>query len=362
MRIHGIHLQGLRAPSGHAQLALDPAWASLSATDSARRDGLAALLRALLFPDRAIGSYFDWVDPESSAPARAGLSFSAGGESYRLIVDFARERMVLGRLDRESERYARVSTAPGQIAAKLAELGLPQIGDYMALAWLAPAPRDPGQTPRSAAPPPLAPPAVQSEPDTAPEIESEPESEGEPEDPTREIERAERALADAEAVERGRAELLERIASRQAARERLLAAEREWKAAQQELEQLAPLVEGIEDADERIGRYRALIESRESERALVEAARAELQGERARMRVVPNAQRAWTALGLVLGATGAAAGAVAHPGFTLLGVAGVALAFASLASARRARRGMGAIDAAREPPTLEWLRDAFYSS
>jgi hypothetical protein len=61
--------------------------------------------------------------------------------------------------------------------------------------------------------------------------------------------------------------------------------------------------------------------------------------------VVPHAQRPWTALGLLLGATGAAAGAVTHPGFALLGVAGIALALLSLGSVRRARRRMGAIDA-----------------
>ncbi len=331
MRIHGIHVQGLRAPSGHAQLALDPAWATLPAVDSARRGELGALLRALLFPDRAIGRYFDWVDPDSSAPARAGLSFGAEGDSFRLIVDFARERLVLGRLERETGRYARVSTVPSEIAAKFAALGLPPLPDYAALAWLAPDPRGPARSPRAQEP---SGPVVAAAP--AP-LDSEAQA--------REIERAEGALAAAEAVERGRAELRVRIAARHTARERLLEAERDLKAAKQELSQLAPLAEGIEDVDERIGRYRALVESRDSERALVEAARAELQGDRARMRVVPNAQRAWTALGLVLGATGAAAGAVAHPGFTLLGLGGVGLAFASLASTRRARRGMGAIDA-----------------
>jgi hypothetical protein len=348
MRIHGVHLQGLREPTGNAQLALDPAWATVPSGDPARREGMARLLRALLFPDRAIGRYGDWVDLDSSSPARAGLSFSAEGESYRLIVDFARERLVLGRLDRESGSYARVSTEPEAIAAKLALLGLPRLDDYTALAWIgiAPAEGPPSATLREARTPPRVAPVVSRPSAPVAPAPAAPAPEAAAREPSmRELARLERELARAEVVEHARAELRERIATRQGARERLLEAERELKAARQELEQLAPLADGLDELDERIRRYHALVQGRDTERAALERARQELLGERARLRVVPNAQRAWTILGLVLGATGAAAGAVAHPGFGLLGLAGVALAIVSLALARRARRGMGAIDA-----------------
>jgi hypothetical protein len=351
VRLQGVQRQGLRAPAGAAPIPLDAGYNAIPSRDPAERDATAALVLALLFPDRALGTPTAWCQRGSSAPSRAALALGAAGRSYRVIVDFARSRVGLARIEREGAQE-RVSTDADGVAAALRELGLPAFDDYLALAWIGgrvprpPAPDEPevevaeaaaGGTTVDTLVETLGGSFVRSAPTPAP---SEPDS-------TRAagLARVQAELAVAERVAQQRRELLARRERLEQARATLVAQEHELKACQSELEQLAPLAEGIEEFDERIRRYRGLVEARDGEREALDRARHELLDDRGRLRVVPPAQRAWIALGLLLGVCGAASGAVVHPGFAALGLAGVALASVALWISRSAQRRVGGIEA-----------------
>lgn len=353
MRLQGVQRQGLRAPAGAAPIPLDAGYNAIPSRDAAERDATAALLLALLFPDRALGTPTAWCQRGSSAPSRAALALGAAGRSYRVIVDFARSRVGLARIEREGAQE-RVSTDADGVADALRELGLPAFDDYLALAWIGgrvpapPAPDEPDaevaqaaaavggttadtlvETPGGTFVRPAQTPAA-SEPDATRALE---------------LARVQAELAVAERVAQQRRELLARRERLEQARGTLVAQEHELKACQSELEQLAPLAEGIDELEERIRRYRGLVEARDREREALDRARHELLDDRGRLRVVPPAQRAWIALGLLLGVCGAASGAVVHPGFAALGLAGVALASAAFWISRSAERRVGGIEA-----------------
>ncbi len=348
MRLHGVQRQGLRAPAGAAPIPLDAGYNAIASRDAAERDATAALLLALLFPDRALGAPGDWCPAGSSAPARAALALGSGGRSYRVIVDFARARVGLARVERDGAQE-RVSTDPAGVASALCELGLPAFDDYLALAWIGG--RVPGPPAPQAAESPTAHAGRSSaatEGETLGALPRAPETTGEPAPDSErdaEIARVQTALADAERGAQQRRELEARRDRLEQARAGLVEQERGLKACQSELEQLAPLAEGIDELDERLRRYRGLVEARDAEREALDRARHELLDERARLRVIPPAQRAWIALGLLLGVCGAASGAVVHPGFAALGLTGVALAGAALWISRSARRRVGGIEA-----------------
>ncbi len=351
MRLHGVQRQGLRAPTGAAPLPLDAGYNAIPSPDACERDATAALLLALLFPDRALGTPTSWCLRGSGGAARAALAVGAGGRSYRVIVDFARSRVGLARIERDGTQE-RVSTQTSGVATRLCELGLPAFDDYLALAWIG------GRVP--------GPPALPGEPaaaeaggTTASRIDTLVETLGgsfvsPSATPARaesdaasaaELAHVQTALAEAERIAQQRRELLARHERLLQARTTLVAQEHELKACGSDLEQLAPLADGIEEFDERIQRYRGLVAARDGERDALDRARHELLEQRARLRVIPPAQRAWIALGLLLGVCGAASGAVVHGAFAVLGFAGAGLASAALWISRAARRRVGGIEA-----------------
>ncbi len=133
MRIHGIHVQGLKAPGGEHRLNLDPAYNVVLAPDAQAGAALVALLRAFLFPRTDLGDLEIWRAPASGQPARAGLSFSFGSDAFRLIVDLDKQRLVLGRYDVASKSYERVSMDPGEIETCLHGAGLPNRDEFTIL-------------------------------------------------------------------------------------------------------------------------------------------------------------------------------------------------------------------------------------
>ena len=87
MRIHGIHVQGLRAPTGQHRLRLDPGYNVLLTRDEQGGAGLVALLSAFLYPRTDLGNLELWRDPASGLPSRAGLAFASEPDVFRLIMD-----------------------------------------------------------------------------------------------------------------------------------------------------------------------------------------------------------------------------------------------------------------------------------
>ena len=314
MRIHGLHVQGLRAPREMVGLELDSGYNAIVA-DPEGRDGFAALLRALLFPASYLGSYADWVDPHAEIPPRAGLAFSLGADLYRLIVDFARERLILGRYDGKRAGYARVSVDAAEIAVHLGAAGMPPREQFLPLLWcgvLIEAGQAPGKD------------ATQLREERA-GLEAE--------------------LYEAAARERDIAELEARLREVAAAREQVVALERRGKADRDALEQCQPLGEALDGLDVQLGKYRELEDKRDADRRAVELARQDLLAERARLRAVPAGQRVWMLLGAALGAAGTLAGSLVHPLLIAVGLVGVGMALVSLGVARSARRRTGNVEA-----------------
>ncbi len=312
MRIHGIHVQGLRS-LGVVRLELDPGYNAIVA-GADQRDGMASLLRALLFPASYLGSYVDWIDPHAEHPPRAGLAFSLGADVYRLIIDFERERLLLGRYDRQRDTYARVSTDVEEIGERLQAAGMPLREQFLPLLWcgvLVEARLASADARR-----------VQEE-----------------------RVRLEAELGEAEARSRDIAELEERQRAVERAQEQVVALERRCKADRDALEQCGPLGDALEGLDAQLGRYRALVERRDAERGSVERACQDLLADRARLRAVPTGQRVWMLLGIALGAAGTLAGSLVHPLFSIAGLLGLGTVLVSLVISRGARRRIGNIEA-----------------
>lgn len=312
MRIHGVHLQGLRSPGGRAQFNLDPGYNAIVCGSSDQSAGLGTLLRALLFPHQELGPYADWIDPDAAAPARAGVALSLGGQAYRLIVDFPGERLLLGRYDRAAEGYERVSTDAAEIERYLCEAHMAPRDQFLPLYWHG---RFQAHAPAT--------------------------------DAGVEAERAglERLLETAEQARRLQRELEPRRRQLEQARRRLRDLGRKQKEEIQELRARAALGMALDDLEEHVRRFEGTAEKRAAEDRASERARKQLLAERARLRLVPETQRSWMWLGLALGGAGGLAGALVHPAFNLAGLLGLALVSMALLVVRGSRRRVGAIEA-----------------
>jgi hypothetical protein len=346
MRLHGIHLQGLRSPSGIYRLVFDPGYNLLACRDPEARDDLLALLRGMLYPGSDLGSYLDWRDPDAAQPPRAALSISFGSQAFRVVVDFANERMVLGCYEPQTETYRRLSTDPAEIAELLNEAGLPTREQWLRICAFDGPDEKPEQplaaelarsTPPGVVPEPLADPAAdrQDRERTLQRLEDWERARRALEE---EIGEAERAKSEREANE-------ERVRELRAGRDRLREAERERDAARRQLEESAAIPEGVEDAEVQLARYRELAEKRDEDQTGIERSRQSLLEQRASLRVVPRAQLSWMWLGVALGVAGATAGFTVADWFGLIGLAGAGLAVFALLVSRNARRRIGAIEA-----------------
>ncbi len=313
MRIHGIHLQGIRAPQGEQRIAFDPGYNAVVASDVDEARAVLRLIDALLYPSEALGSFADWIDPVLASNARAGLSFSLGSAAFRLIADFQQRRLVLGRYDPGKERYERLSTEPSEIAKTLAGAGLPARADFERLLVCDLAPAGPGD---GAEPHATARPAARSAP------------------------AARRPDPAAE-----RRALGERVRSLRAARDQLAQLEAEEKEFGLDASSGGALADQLDDVDEPVERFREQSGRRAQDIAGVEAERRILLDERNRLAVVPESRSAGIWLGVALGAVGALAGFLVHELFYTAGVAGVVAAVIGLAVNRGARRKLGTVEA-----------------
>jgi hypothetical protein len=323
MRLHGIYVQGLRCPSGKQRVDVDPGYNLWVVPDVRTGEGLAALIHGLLYPGSELGDLAAWIDESAAVPPRAALSYSLGGQPYRLVVDFEHRRLLLGRYDRDTRQYARVSTDLGEVASHLRAAGLPRREELLELHWC-----------QEAAEPAASDLDLVQEPATDPTAA-----------PARPVpEEAVRAEA-AVAPVPDREELSRRLCELRNARERLETVESAHERLVAEIESRSELAGSLEDLDERIASFRELYEKRNHEHGRVERARNELLDERARLRLVPASQRSWMWLGVALGASSAVAALLFDPLFHILAVVGAVLALAALAISSNARRRLGHVEA-----------------
>jgi hypothetical protein len=323
VRIHGIHLRGIRTPRGEHRIACDPGYNVVVASSESEAAALVRLIELLLYPRDDPAAFAPWNDPGGPS-GRAELSFSFGNESYRTIYDFERSRFVLARHP-EGAAVQRVSSDPVEICLLLREAGLPSLEDF-AILHLPDACSGDASEQTLASDGTRAPELMPQQPPPAPDADPElPPDDGDP------------------LLERARIEGRLRILRR--ARERYLSLEREQKQIAAELERQAVLAELLFDLDAQLDRYRDSSAARAQELASVEAARRALRRERGRLKAVPSAQRSLVGLGLGLGAVSGLAAALLDPLFYALSGVGVGAALLGLFIARGADRGLGQADA-----------------
>jgi hypothetical protein len=316
MRLHALHLQGLRRPQGVTRLNLETGYTLLAVSEAEDGQAVRAALEALLYPASRLSVVQPWVTDASELPPRVGLSFTLGSESLRTIADLGSGRVHLGRFDAEAGRYERVSTEPAEIETYLAEHGLPsreRLLQERALGWDAP----------------VEPPA----PATRPEVEA----------ASGEREQLEAELARSEAQHRTLEELEARASRLRAAREHFVDLERRTKR-HPELERLSALGDRIEGLESRVSRFRELCLTRDSERESIAASRKALLEERGRLRGVPSRQRPWSWLGIALGVTGVAAAELVDVWLGAFALAGVGIALTAMGVAASARRRLGSAE------------------
>lgn len=342
MRIHGIHLQGIRAPQGEHRIAFDPGYNAVLGSDLAETQAVLGLLTALLYPAEGAEALSTYGETPDGKPARAGLSLSFGADAYRVIADMAQQRLLLGRYDSARRTYERVATEPLSIEEALREAGLPERVPFQILnCWRTP--HGPLATGGPATPATPTTPATVPEPEEPIEvapieaeiIRDEPEApvaavQPPPPDPKR--------LAERSGLE-ARARTLRN------ARERCLELEREELELAAELEKRSSLSDALDELGPRVERYREHSSNRTQERSGVEAQRRALLDERGRLRGIPQAQASGMWLGVALGAAGALAGWLVQPLFYVLGGIGAGTALFGLAVSRGARRRLGRVEA-----------------
>jgi flagellar motility protein MotE (MotC chaperone) len=325
MRIHGVHVQGLRAPKGTSRLSFDPGYNVVFASDAPAALGVTALIRGLLYPATDLGSHELWGDPEAEAPPRAGLAISFSSHAYRLIVDFETPRLVLGRYVPDSKSYERLSTDPAAAEALLRGEGLPNRDEFLALyqclGTAAVAPRHETATP-------------------APEEALAPQGE-----PNPERARMLQELEEVEAQWSHREELENRLRELREASEQLAPLEANNQRLLAELERRSVLAEVVDDLEPRLERVRELDAERARERVAIEQSRRELLDERSELRSIPARQDFPLWVGVALVILGWIAGLLTHPLFYICSVVGALSVAAALIVSRTARHRMGSVEA-----------------
>ncbi|TDI95165.1 MAG: hypothetical protein E2O73_15695 [Deltaproteobacteria bacterium] len=326
MRIHGIHVQGLRAPTGQHRLRLDPGYNVLLTRDEQGGAGLAALLCAFLYPRTDLGNLELWRDPAAGLPSRAGLAFASEPDVFRLIMDLDKQRLVLGRHDSESNEYQRVCTDLGEIEARLRAAGLPSREEFMTL-----------QLCQGLA-------EAETEPTPPPELSPRPPRFPHAELPA-ERERLQQELSQAKSAQSERAAAERRVGELRQLRDRLAVLEHEHQALTAEVQRRAEFGSEIEELNGRLNGWRDEEAQLGRERANSEHSRRELLDERTALRRIPARQALPLWIGLILAVLGSLAGFAGHPLFYVFGPLGAATVLGALLISRKARRRMGTIEA-----------------
>ena len=348
MRIHGIQLRGLTAPTGDHQLGLDPGYTVLrvSEPDSARR--LVAVACALLHPESKRVTRHD-------SSGRAVLTLALRSDGCLIAADFARGRVSLGRLEVRGGAYKALSSDAHEIEEYLLAVGLPPADEFdrLHVFGAAGSTRVRGDLNRVPAAIPVATRSAQvaREPDErAAWVDAErtrltAEHAAQTLALTRERKRLEAeldALLAAEASGRARDDA--RIRELRVWEDDISTIEREHKATLAELEKNAALADSVEDFDARLTQFRMLTAERDEERAIVEDKRFDLLADRARLRLAPRRLRVPIALRLGLGAAGASAGTLGYRAGFALAAAGILALLVALAGTRIVRARLGRIE------------------
>jgi len=336
MRIHGIHLQGLRSPQGRHELAFEPGYNVVVFPGDGQALGLSRLLAALLYPDVSLADAGVWDALGSAERARAGVALSFGPDAYRLIADFEQRRVALARYDARKQDYERVSTELDEIGRLLRAAGLPRhevFADFHHCGEAyAPAPvvrrEDPDD--EGATAPLLQASAAPPAPVHAPEPPAE-----EPDLPAEPVVQAPDP---------------QRLKELRGLRERLAALDRDCAAATSAVAERGALGEVLEGLDEHLEGYRSAAVQRESAMGQVEEQRRLLLDERNQLRTVPDNQRAGLVMSLGLAFAG---GIVATMATTqvlmalsvLLALFGIGTGVFTLLSPRFAQQKVGNVEA-----------------
>ncbi len=348
MRIHGIQLRGLTAPTGDHQLGLDPGYTVLRSADPASARNLLALVRALFHPESARVVAAD-------TRGRALMTLALRADGCLVAADFARGRVSLGRLEVKGGGHKSLSSDAHEIEEYLLAVGLPAADEFERLHVFGARPA--GGVRSSSAPiAPVIPPlprtaaVARSAPDEAAQAQAQrAQRVAEYEARTRALgAERERLTAELDAAlaaaagQRDRDAL--RIAELRALEDEFAKLEQEHKATQAELEKNTALAESVEDFDTRLAQFRTLAAEHDEERAVVEDKRLDLLADRARLRSAPRRQRVPILLGLALGAAGAAAGAVGYRAGYGLAVVGIVALLAALVATHIARAKLTRIE------------------
>ncbi len=294
MRIHGIHVQGLRAIRDAHNLSFDSRYNAVLAANRESAQALYELFLALLYPETDLPRAEAVADLHGELPPRAALAMRLDAQALRVLLDLSKPRVALGRFDPVERSYRPVATRLPEIAAALRTAGRPERSSFGVLCVV----------------------PLEAQDGSFEEVRGE----------------------DREACEARWLEL-------RAARHRIRVLEREARKLDAELAGRAPLEEALESMPDGVRRFRAFTEERERELTNLELERGALLEERSRIRALPNAQRPVIALGIALAVAAALAGWLAHAALLAAIPVGLAAACAAIYAAWRARRRVGRIDA-----------------
>lgn len=316
MRIEAIHLRGLGQPAGEHRLELGPGYSLIVVPEPSVASVLRAVIESSLYPHSCGEGLLPWVKGagpgQPAAGARTSVTLRAEGRAggiLRILCEPAHGRVHLGRLDPSARGWRRVASDPSRIEAGLRRLGLPGpdiLFCERGFGWSMPSP-------------------------SAPALRAKLESE----------------LARAIEARRTGVPLERRLRELRAARREREELERELEAAERDIGGLASLSSRMEKLDgirERVESYRRDLAKRDRERDQVGRLRLALLDDRARLRVVPAAQRPWMWLGLALAATGGVAARALGSWLGLFALAGLSVFALALWRSEAARHRLEGLD------------------
>jgi hypothetical protein len=294
MRLHAMHVQGLRAARDIQHLSFDSRYNAVIAPDLDTALALHELLLSLLFPESELAHTEPIGEQKGELPPRAALALRLDTQELRVLLDLSKPRAALGRFDPVDRVYRPVATRLPEIGAALRAAGRPERSTFEALYQL---------------------PLGLSDASSSPSAE-----------------------LDREASEA-------RWLALRAAHHRIRVLERESRKLEAALAGKGALGDALDGLPDALERYRAFVAERERELRELELERGRLLEERSRIRAVPSAQRPVVGLGLALAAAATLAGWLAHPAVYLAVPLGLLAATLAAIGAARARRRIGRIDA-----------------
>jgi len=134
MQLIDLVLQGVRRFVQSQKIPFKPGFNIIFGGTEAGKTTLYECILDLLFPNRIIEEKLVWQSWSGAEQSRAGLTLKKEEQVYRILKDFAANRMSLSRKAPNAEKYERLSTEPSEIASILAEeFGLIGWEDYKTL-------------------------------------------------------------------------------------------------------------------------------------------------------------------------------------------------------------------------------------